>query len=428
MSASRGAKPPDDVRKLLGLTPDSSPVDLEGAYWRLRAHIEARADAAQEPEFIAARRAELEELDRLVGRSVRPAARPSGPESSRPGARRLWLGIWGLVSTLAALVLALLLWRGSVSEEEPPMPPGPTWLSARAEPSGAGLEILAAQDERVIASGPADGTRYLVEPGDYRLRVARADCPDEWAQDVRVGPGESGEFAPRICQGSGSLVVRSNVSGDRVRIDGLDVGSTGETSHPVSVGDHDVAVEKSGFQPWTGTVRIHPDELLTLRAELEPAAGSAAKPGLAARSRSTPQSVTPRAKAAESAQQVAISPPRGGAPEVEARGSGSPLGRGSGSRRGPPGGSKGWHDDVKERLLSMYDHNKSKTLDTPGEIDAVPCSEWQAIEASYETGGLGIPMTRLYGFDGSDAPANTLGITRGMGSYAYNRMRRCGLR
>ena len=194
---------------------------------------------------------------------------------------------------------------------------------------------------------------------------------------------------------------------------------------PESVGDHDVAVEKSGFQPWTGTVRIHPDELLTLRAELEPAAGSAAKSGPASRGRPTPRS--PKAKAAESAQKAAISPPRAAAPEAAAL-AGSPPTRGTGDRRGSLGGSKGWHDDVKERLLAMYDHNKSKTLDTPGEIDAIPCSEWQAIEASYETGGLVIPMTRLYGFDGSEAPANTLGITRGMGSYAYSRMKQCGLR
>jgi len=310
------------------------------------------------------------------------------------------------------------------------MPPEPALLSARAEPAGAGLEILAAQDERVVATGSADGTRYPVEPGDYRLRVARADCPDEWVQDVRVGPGESGEFAPRICQGSGSLVIRSNVNGDRVRIDGLDVGSTGETPHPVSVGDHDVAVEKSGFQPWTGTVRIHPDELLTLHAELELEAGSAAGAGLATSGGSTPQSAAPEAKATERVQPAAISPPRGGAPEAAARASDSlfTLGTATEVVRTNPGGSKGWHDAVKERLLSMYDRNKSNSLDTPGEIDAIPCSEWRAIEASYETGGLGISMTRLYGFDGSEAPPNTLGVTRGMGSYAYDRMRRCGLR
>jgi hypothetical protein len=423
MAVSRETESSDGARRVLGLAQDFSPAELEGACRRLRAHIAARADAADEPDFIAARQVELEALDRLVGRLTSPGAVVPDAVSREPraaGAKHLWLTVWASISTLVALVLALLLWPTSIPKETPAVSPEPAALSARAEPVGAQLAILAARDEHVVANGAADGTRYRVEPGDYRLRVARADCPDEWIQDVQIGPGESREFAPRICLGSGSLVVRSNVTGDRVRIDDRDVGSTGETPHPLSVGDHRIAVEKRGYQPWTGTLRIHPDETLTLRAELEPNAGSATEQPPA----------TSGGPTIERAQREARPPPPAGSPEAAAQGPESLLILGSAERvvRRNPGGSKGWHDAIVERLMAAYDTNGSKTLDTPEEIDAIPCSEWRAVESSYETGGLGIPMTRLYGFDGSTAPANTLGITSGMGSFAYDRMKQCGLK
>jgi hypothetical protein len=435
MSSSRETEPSGDARGVLGLARDFSPEDLEAAYRRLRAHIAARADTVEQPVFMAARRAELEELDRLVDRLRSPTPPPgAAPGRSRVGGtRRLWIAVGVLSAAVVALILALLLRPTSIPEdpeEIPVAPPEPAVLSARAEPIGAQLAILAAEDEHVVAEGAADGTRHRVEAGDYRLRVARADCPDVWTQDVQIGPGESLEFAPRICLGSGSLVVRSNVNGDRVRIDDLDVGSTGETPHPVSIGDHQITVEKRGFEPWTGTVRIHPDEVLTLRAELEPSAGSAADRLEASGGEPAGEVAPPEAEDVASAPEAVRPPPPGGAPEAAEQGPESLLKLGSAKRvvQKNPGGSKGWHDAVKERLLATYDSNGSRALDTPEELNAIPCSEWRAIEASYETGGLGIPMTRLYGFDGSDAPTNTLGVTRSMASYAYDRMKRCGLK
>ena len=92
------------------------------------------------------------------------------------------------------------------------------------------------------------------------------------------------------------------------------------------------------------------------------------------------------------------------------------------------GGSKSWHDAIKSQLVTEYDRNGSRSLDTADEIQSIPCSVWQSVEESYETGGLGVDMTHLYGFDGSPAPANTLGITHEMRGYAYDRMTQCGLR
>ena len=434
MPASDGVEePPAALHELLGIARDASPDEVEGAYWRLRAHIEARARESRDASFVAARQAELDRLDVAARREARhPGATPtrrhraSEPRRAACATRRRDLpartAVWGAGVAVGALTAFLWLSADSTGS---PVGPDPAAISVRARPEGAALEILDAEDERVVRRGPADGSRQQLEPGDYVLRVGRADCPDEWIRPVQLEPGDDREFAPRICQGSGSLVVRSNVSGDRVKIDGLDVGSTGASAHPLSVGDHDVRVEKQGFEPWLGKVRIRPDEDLTLQAELDRASSpsNARSP-----SRSTPPD-PPRRRAAtpspQPARPPAIAHPPSGEPQqfAESRRSGA-----SAPVRTGLGGSKSWHDAVRDRLLAQYDGNRSGSLDNPAEINAIPCAEWRSIESSYETGGLSVPMTRLYGFDGSEAPSNTLGVTRAMRGYAYDRMTQCGLR
>ena len=106
------------------------------------------------------------------------------------------------------------------------------------------------------------------------------------------------------------------------------------------------------------------------------------------------------------------------------------------SPAGPPlpqptrgiGGSKTWHDAVKHDLISTYDQNGSRSLDTPEEVLSIPCPVWLDIERQYETGGLSVDMTHMYGFDGTDAPSNTLGVTYGLRGEAYQRMKDCGLK
>ena len=92
------------------------------------------------------------------------------------------------------------------------------------------------------------------------------------------------------------------------------------------------------------------------------------------------------------------------------------------------GGSKTWHDAIKHELTTTYDQNGSGSLDTREEVLSIPCSVWLDIERQYETGRLSVDMTHMYGFDGSDAPSNTLGITYGLRGEAYQRMKDCGLK
>jgi hypothetical protein len=415
MSTEPGPARRPEAHRLLGVSDDAPAAAVEAAYWRLRAHIEARASDSTSAEFIDARRAELDVLEAALGHE--PGA-TGDPRTTRVAPR--WIVGLAVCATLLSIVLGALLYRQWASDRSTETEATPSLVTAHARPLGAVLQILSLPDEQLVMEGPADGTPIRVVPGQYRLNVSRPDCPDEWTREIALDAGDRRDFAPRICLGRGGLVVRSNVTGDRVQIDGLDVGTTSEAAHPLTVGDHQVTVQKSGHQLWSGRVRIQPNETLTLLAELEPEAGSAPQVAAAA----------PAAMQAAPPGQPPGGPTSGPEPDGRMETSGPIPDNASmdGAIRTGPGGSKSWHDAIRDKLVYSYDRNGSHSLDTPDEINAIPCEEWKSIESAYETGGLSVNMTRLYGFDGSKAPANTLGVTEAMRPYAYERMRSCGLK
>ena len=69
---------------------------------------------------------------------------------------------------------------------------------------------------------------------------------------------------------TGKLIVRSNVSGDRVFIDGKSVGATGPESHTLAPGKHEIRVEKEGFKTFKEKVRLVAGGEEIVQARLEP--------------------------------------------------------------------------------------------------------------------------------------------------------------
>ena len=65
------------------------------------------------------------------------------------------------------------------------------------------------------------------------------------------------------------LIVRSNVSGDTVTIDGKSVGSTGPNAHRLAPGKYRLRVEKKGYQPFETHIRLAAGEQETVRAKLK---------------------------------------------------------------------------------------------------------------------------------------------------------------
>ena len=66
------------------------------------------------------------------------------------------------------------------------------------------------------------------------------------------------------------LVVRSNVYGDQLWIDGEEQGSTGKTVHELKAGEHQIKVSKEGYEDYTGQLSLKAGEKQTLRVVLKP--------------------------------------------------------------------------------------------------------------------------------------------------------------
>lgn len=427
MAESDPGRGPDAAHSLLGLPETASHAELEGAYWRLRGHIEARLESSDassqassdDPARASKRRSELARLHAAYVATPGVDASAIAPPGATRAAHRTppWLIAWAIVASLVAVVLGL--WRVVAPSSAPTEPdPGASLeatLTIESDPPTAELTVTTGEDERVVLGAPADGTPRSLPAGVYGLAVAHPDCPDAWRRSATLAPGEERTYAPRICQGQGSLVVRSNASDDRLRIDGLDVGSTGAETHALRVGPHRVLVEKEGYEPWTADVRIEPDTEKTLIAELRRKADTPSQSAGAAQPPPTGRQAPARS---------AANPTAGRTPDgLQRPASGNTPAR----VRTGPGGSKSWHDAIVHDLVSRFDRNGSGSLDTTDEIQSIPCETWRGVEQSYETGGLAVTMTHLYGFDGSEAPANTLGVTNAMRGYAYDRMKACGL-
>ncbi len=399
------------IRALLGLPDSAGRGRIRSQAQKLRGHIEGRLAAAPTEEFADARR---REAARLVDELAREGLQ-IGPRGGRPW---LWGGVGLLLGAAAASLGFLAIPPAANEQARQHVAPGQ--ISVGAEPENASWILFDRQDDRVIAQGPADGRAYSLAQGPYRLRVEHGDCPDEWEREIEIASGEERHYSPRLCQGEGELVVESNAEGARLKIDGLDVGTTGPGEYRVPAGAHTVRVEKEGFEPWEGKIQVRAEQVLALRAELSPGP---------AECRPTPPGSSDGAPPAAPDRKPSQTPPSAG--PRPSRGSGGAVGGGDPTEYRPStgkGGSKSWHEAVRHQLVSDYDRNASRSLDTREEIESIPCPVLLNLEASYESGGLAVEMTHLYGFDGSDAPANTLGVTPGIRSYAFDRMKACGLK
>ncbi len=448
MDASKRPHREPALHAILGLAAAASPNEIRAAGQWLLAALRARQadldDAAARAEVTA----EIDELERRLRAALDPS--PPGSSASREdaqrphstaGARRASgrLPRSALAKGAAALGLALVLaWAGGLrivherGEARRANEPPPVVESARlllsGSLTGATLRVLDADRERLFVKTDAQNARVTLEPGRYALEVSREDCPDRWTRSVFFEAGTTARFEPVICRGEGRLTIRSNVSGDRLRIDGFDVGQTGPEAHRLPVGDHEIRVDKKGYVPFESRVRIRPDEALELRADLVAlaAAGSAPPPV----GRPLPFRVTaptplpvelPEPEAFDLAELGADIAPKDLAHDA----------RGLLDRAGladlPDGGSTAWHDRVSGELLRRFDRDGSGRIDRLDESEAIGCPLWRAIETDFDRGGLGLSMARYFGFDGSEWHPGALGFARAQRSAAYAKMRECGL-
>lgn len=439
----------EDLARILGLPASASDEALRDAAERLlgvlrrRRHalLHASAGADQddgepgaEGNAVRALSSEIESLERAAARYAGwiPAGRRR--RSMRSAERDRWSLVAAMLVVAGALAMMIAYASGLrvVSTDRPPLQAAhavKAKLILLGELPGAVLRVLDADRAEVFAKLPAVGAVVELTEGRYAIEVSREDCPDTWTRSVYFEAGSVHRFEPRICEGEGRVTVRSNVTDDRLLIDGFDVGATGAEPRTLPVGDHEIRVEKKGYTPFEARIRVGLEDDLQLRAELRrerrgaPEASPSvsrelATPDLAGSALPVPEPFDLGDFRGELRKELAPSNSRDTQTRLLARGAGDAL---------PDGGSTAWHDRVSRELLTRFDRDGSGAIDQLEESEAIGCALWLEIERDFDRGGLGLSMVRYFGFDGSEWHPKALGFARGLRGAAYSKMKECGL-
>lgn len=122
----------------------------------------------------------------------------------------------------------------------------------------------------------------------------------------------------------------------------------------------------------------------------------------------------------------------GSTPAASANNSGQSQSANSGSvvstlKGFPNGGSEQWDEQVKSLLLQNYDSNRSGSIDSREEIDAIPCDVFKAMDQATRNDD-DVPVMALYGFaSGYLWAGDVLGFSGAMREASASRMEGCGL-
>ena len=430
MAPPRAPQTRRDLTRILGLPESASDPAIRSAAERLLGLLRRRhARAGASPDRALAD--EISALEACLARVLAPTVGTAsgGVEHAARTDRS------GLAAAMLAAGLMLLLLVAYASGYRIVRSEGGGLAASLEEPAklvlmgrlpGATLRVLDGDREELFVKTAAEGAVVELDAGRYALEVSREDCPDRWTRSVYFEAGATHRFEPFLCVGEGTLTVRSNVTKDRLLIDGFDVGTTGAEPHTLAVGDHEIRVEKKGYQPFEARIRIKPDEALELRAELVTGTtrrGSGLSPDLPAPNAPPGLTASPLPQPepfdlGDLQQQLA--PPKSPVPSTRLLSRAAEPGL-------PDGGSTAWHDRVSRELIGRFDRDGSGLIDQLAESDAIPCALWLEIERDFDRGGLGLSLARYYGFDGSEWHPRALGFDRGMRGAAYTKMKECGL-
>jgi hypothetical protein len=423
--------------RIFGSPDGSDDLELRRAYWVLRSHVEERlrkSGPAETDSEHSARIAELERLDRaleaIVGPGDRLAEFLQPPAETAPTflVSRTWLavGFLGLVlatgsvmqDRIAEFLSSALSSTSSPPEVETEAPVARLTLSV--EPSGGSIQIEDLADAKVVYHGLGDEVSRPLSSGRYRLTVEHPKCDTPWSREIELEAGERREIVAKICRNVGWLVVRSNLTDDELTIDGEVVGQTGLDEYSLPPGRHEIRVAKSGFSTWEASLTLPAAERITLQANLAPHNGrtEGANPATAA----TRLAVNP--------SPAAVSAPAAGTGPRASTGESAQSNRDGEQTftRSELNMAASWHRSAKQYLLGRYDRDRSGLLDTPEEVDAVPCSDWLGLEDSFDASGLALSMTTFFGFDGTKWVEDAFGVSRDMRTATYLHLKKCGVR
>lgn len=115
-----------------------------------------------------------------------------------------------------------------------------------------GTEITA----YINGDAPLDSSKFAAKIANTELlRVANTE------------PSSEAATPPQAVEPS-TIVIKSTPDGAEITVDGKFVGSTPSTLK-LSIGEHTITIEKSGFKIWTRTMTVSPAGNVSIEAELE---------------------------------------------------------------------------------------------------------------------------------------------------------------
>jgi len=161
----------------------------------------------------------------------------------------------GMAETIAAAVQP-------ISAPEPQPEPEPA-LPAPKQPAQPVSETVSATPFTLPTMPEQPEMVAVAEP--VSAISTRLDTPQAERQVQQPAPEQAMEPPP---PSTGKLVLRSNVVGDQVTINGKTYGAT-RLDLELKPGRYDVTIEKPGYQPWTNTVALTAGQELTLVGRLE---------------------------------------------------------------------------------------------------------------------------------------------------------------
>ncbi|MBQ0831529.1 MORN repeat-containing protein [Marinobacter sp.] len=157
---------------------------------------------------------------------------------------------------LNALALMLLVTAGFASVRDPtPTPIVETVAETAIKPE-------ATPEQPAVRTEPFSMPQLPEEP----LQVASAEPLAAMADYTAAAQKPAPEEAPAPT--TGALILRSNVVGDHVEINGKAYGQT-RLDLELAPGKYDITISKAGFKPWQQTVALGAGNELTLVGKLE---------------------------------------------------------------------------------------------------------------------------------------------------------------